>query len=241
MTDARGAAEAMLGLPGFRVLEVQESAAEVVIRDRDHPAAGRPSGLRRGGHGPTTADRSSSGERPVSACRRCSRGENGRISSSCRCSALPGRRSRRRCRSPACSDSCARSCMGWAGALAEPRRGGRPRTIGVRVSGGLAPDIFLIALAALNGVADRAGEAPLPLVIEAAHWLDAATFGCSCVHGTGCGDGDGADRRPLRGPGGPATHLDETGRRELLVSSRRDFYRGAGVGTRSARPPGARP
>ena len=32
MTDATGVAEAMLGLPGFRVLEVDESDAEVVIR-----------------------------------------------------------------------------------------------------------------------------------------------------------------------------------------------------------------
>ena len=32
MTDATGVAEAMLGLPGFRVLEVDESEAEVVIR-----------------------------------------------------------------------------------------------------------------------------------------------------------------------------------------------------------------
>lgn len=32
MSDATGVAEAMLGLPGFRVLAVAESAAEVVIR-----------------------------------------------------------------------------------------------------------------------------------------------------------------------------------------------------------------
>ena len=32
MSDATGVAEAMLGLPGFRVLEVTESDAEVVIR-----------------------------------------------------------------------------------------------------------------------------------------------------------------------------------------------------------------
>lgn len=32
MSDASGVAEALLGLPGFRVLEVTESAAEVVIR-----------------------------------------------------------------------------------------------------------------------------------------------------------------------------------------------------------------
>jgi hypothetical protein len=31
MTDATGVAEAMLGLPGFRVLGVEESAGEVVI------------------------------------------------------------------------------------------------------------------------------------------------------------------------------------------------------------------
>jgi transposase len=32
MADANGAAEAMLGLDGFRVLEVEESASEVIIR-----------------------------------------------------------------------------------------------------------------------------------------------------------------------------------------------------------------
>lgn len=32
MSDATGVAEAMLGLPGFRVLAVEEMAAEVVIR-----------------------------------------------------------------------------------------------------------------------------------------------------------------------------------------------------------------
>lgn len=31
MGDATGVGEAMLGLPGFRVTEVQESASEVVI------------------------------------------------------------------------------------------------------------------------------------------------------------------------------------------------------------------
>ena len=32
MSDATGVAEAMLGLPGFRVLAVDESAAELIIR-----------------------------------------------------------------------------------------------------------------------------------------------------------------------------------------------------------------
>jgi transposase len=32
MSDATGAAEALLGLPGFRVLEVEETPGEVIIR-----------------------------------------------------------------------------------------------------------------------------------------------------------------------------------------------------------------
>src|SRR5437879_7561917 len=38
-----------------------------------------------------------------------------------------------------------------------------------------APDLFLIALAALNLVADSADRMPLVLVAEDAHWLDRST------------------------------------------------------------------
>jgi hypothetical protein len=38
-----------------------------------------------------------------------------------------------------------------------------------------APDMFLIALAALNLVADSADRMPLVLVAEDAHWLDRST------------------------------------------------------------------
>ena len=39
----------------------------------------------------------------------------------------------------------------------------------------MPPDIFLIALATLDLVADAAASAPLVLLVEDAHWLDAAT------------------------------------------------------------------
>ena len=38
-----------------------------------------------------------------------------------------------------------------------------------------APDLFLIALAGLELLSERAGEAPLLLVVEDAHWLDPAS------------------------------------------------------------------
>lgn len=57
--------------------------------------------------------------------------------------------------------------------LAEPQR--EALSVALGVSGGPAPDTFLVALAALNVVADRAGDAPLLLVVENVRWLDAAT------------------------------------------------------------------
>ncbi|WP_199239582.1 MULTISPECIES: AAA family ATPase [Kribbella] len=57
--------------------------------------------------------------------------------------------------------------------LPEPQRAALSVALGV--SGGPTPDTFLVALAALNVVADRAGEAPLLLVVENVRWLDAAT------------------------------------------------------------------
>jgi hypothetical protein len=49
MSDATGVAEAMLALPGFRVLGVEETAAEVIIRIETTTAlVGCPG--RRGGH-----------------------------------------------------------------------------------------------------------------------------------------------------------------------------------------------
>ena len=43
------------------------------------------------------------------------------------------------------------------------------------LSNGAAPDLFLIALAALDLLADAAADAPLLLLVEDAHWLDADT------------------------------------------------------------------
>jgi DNA-binding CsgD family transcriptional regulator len=54
-----------------------------------------------------------------------------------------------------------------------------PQARALRVAFGLgdgpAPDLFLIALAALDLLADAAADAPLLLVVEDAHWLDADT------------------------------------------------------------------
>jgi hypothetical protein len=66
-----------------------------------------------------------------------------------------------------------RPVMDEIGALPPPQRGALSVALGL--SGGPAPDVFLTALAALNLVTDRAAEAPLLLVVEDAHWLDAAS------------------------------------------------------------------
>ena len=57
--------------------------------------------------------------------------------------------------------------------LPEPQRVALSVAFGV--SGGPTPDTFLVALAALNVVADRARESPLLLAVENVRWLDAAT------------------------------------------------------------------
>ena len=54
-----------------------------------------------------------------------------------------------------------------------------PRARALRVAFGLAdgpvPDLFLIALATLDLLADAAADSPLLLIVEDAHWLDADT------------------------------------------------------------------
>ncbi|MGY4768656.1 helix-turn-helix transcriptional regulator [Kribbella sp. CWNU-51] len=57
--------------------------------------------------------------------------------------------------------------------LPEPQRVALSVAFGL--SGGPTPDTFLVALAALNVVADRARESPLLLAVENVRWLDAAT------------------------------------------------------------------
>ncbi len=56
-----------------------------------------------------------------------------------------------------------------------PERQREAISVALGVSDGPAPDIFLVALAALDLLADRAGVAPLLVVVEDAHWLDVAT------------------------------------------------------------------
>ena len=58
--------------------------------------------------------------------------------------------------------------------LPGPQAAALASAFGLRNSGA-GPDIFLIALAALDLLADAAADAPLLLVVEDAHWLDADT------------------------------------------------------------------
>ncbi len=101
------------------------------------------------------------------------------------------------------------------GGLPEPQRAALEVALGMRA--GPAPDIFLIALAALNLVADRAGEAPLLLVVEDAHWLDAATWDVLAFMARR------VEMEPIvllfAARDGPAPHLDETGLRELRLDA----------------------
>jgi DNA-binding CsgD family transcriptional regulator len=100
-------------------------------------------------------------------------------------------------------------------ALPEPQS--EALSVALGVSAGPAPDIFLIALAALNVVAARAGEAPLLLVIDDAHWLDAATWDVLAFIARR------VEMEPIAllfaARDGPATHLDKTGLRELRLET----------------------
>jgi len=99
------------------------------------------------------------------------------------------------------------------------------------LSGGPAPDIFLTALAALNVVADRAGEAPLLLVIEDAHWLDAASLEVLAFMARR------VEMEPivllLAARDGRATHLDQAGLRELGLEALDDASANALLGARA--------
>lgn len=66
-----------------------------------------------------------------------------------------------------------RPVMSEVSGLPKPQR--EALSVAFGVSGGPTPDTFLVALAALNVVANRAVESPLLLVIENVRWLDAAT------------------------------------------------------------------
>jgi len=101
------------------------------------------------------------------------------------------------------------------GALPEPQRAALEVALGLRAGPG--PDIFLIALAALNLVADRAGETPLLLVVEDAHWLDAATWDVLAFMARR------VEMEPIvllfAARDGSAPHLDEAGLRELRLDA----------------------
>ena len=56
-----------------------------------------------------------------------------------------------------------------------PERQREALSVAFGISDGPTPDVFLIALAALDVLADQAVETPLLVVVEDAHWLDAAT------------------------------------------------------------------
>ena len=66
-----------------------------------------------------------------------------------------------------------RPLLHQATSLPEPQRAALSVAFGV--SDGPPPDTFLIALAALELLAERAGEAGLLLLVEDVHWLDTAT------------------------------------------------------------------
>jgi predicted ATPase len=63
--------------------------------------------------------------------------------------------------------------VGHIDTLPAPQRDALAAAFGI--SDGRAPDLFLIALAGLELLAEHAGEAPLLLVVEDAHWLDPAS------------------------------------------------------------------
>ena len=46
------------------------------------------------------------------------------------------------------------------------------------MTGAVAPDPFLIALAALDLLADSAASVPLLLLVDDAHWLDGPSRAC---------------------------------------------------------------
>ena len=60
--------------------------------------------------------------------------------------------------------------LGGLALLPDPQRRALETAFGI--AGGDAPDLFLIGLAALGLVAERAAESPLLFVVEDAHWLD---------------------------------------------------------------------
>jgi predicted ATPase len=66
-----------------------------------------------------------------------------------------------------------RPVLAGAEALPAPQRASLLAAFGM--ADGAAPDLFLIALGALELLSDQAAETPLLLVVEDAHWLDEPT------------------------------------------------------------------
>ena len=66
-----------------------------------------------------------------------------------------------------------RPVLAHADALPDPQREALLSAFGMSVDA--APDRFLIALAALELLSETASHAPLLLIVEDSHWLDAAT------------------------------------------------------------------
>ena len=117
--------------------------------------------------------RSWCGARPGSASRRSwTRRSAPPTHAPCRCCGRPACCLRPTCRSRACTSCCNLGSRSSArcphrSALRSRPRSGCPRRP--------PPDLFLIALATLNLLADVAERAPLLLVVEDAHWLDRST------------------------------------------------------------------
>jgi DNA-binding CsgD family transcriptional regulator len=122
-----------------------------------------------------------------------------------------------------------RPVMSAIGTLPEPQR--EALSVAFGLSGGPAPDIFLTALAALDMVADKAGEAPLLLVIEDAHWLDAASLEVLAFMARR------VEMEPivllLAAWDGPAAQLDEAGLPELRLETLDDASANALLDARS--------
>lgn len=96
-----------------------------------------------------------------------------------------------------------------------PERQREAISVAIGISDGPPPDIFMIALAALDLLADRASDAPLLLVVEDAHWLDMAT--CDVLAFIARRVETEAIALLLTARDGPASNVDELGLPELRL------------------------
>jgi hypothetical protein len=119
------------------------------------------------------------------------------------------------------------------GALPERQRDALSVAFGV--SDGPAPDTFLVALAALDVLADHAGEAGLLVVVEDAHWLDTATCDVLAFIARR------VEMEPIiilfAARDSPASHVDQTGLPELRLEALDDASANALLAARTPKLP----